>query len=153
MPAPITIYTDGACRGNPGKGGLGIILQSGKHYKEVSQGFLRTTNNRMELLAVIIGLEMLRQQPSRVAIYTDSSYVVHAVEKNWVFRWEREGFKKKKNMDLWQRFLKIYRKHEVKLHWVKGHANNAYNNRCDQMATLAADQGPWEIDAGFIEEA
>ncbi len=151
MPEPITIYTDGACRGNPGKGGLGIVLMSGKHYKEISQGFLRTTNNRMELLAVIRGLEMLRQKPSRVAVFTDSKYVSQAVELRWVFGWEQKGFEKRKNADLWKRFLRIYRMHQVKMIWVKGHADNPYNNRCDELATQAADHGPWAHDSGFEE--
>lgn len=151
MPVPITIYTDGACRGNPGKGGLGIILMTEKHYKEVSRGYLRTTNNRMELLAVILGLEMLRQVPSQVQVYTDSKYVAEAVEKGWLLRWERTGFKKRLNVDLWQRFLKIYRQHQVSFIWVKGHADNRFNNRCDVLATQAADHGPWETDEGFAD--
>ena len=125
----ITIYTDGAARGNPGPGGYGIVLMSGQHRKELSQGYKLTTNNRMELLAVIVALEALKVPDSEVTIYTDSKYVADAVEKGWVFDWEKKQFKKKKNPDLWIRFLKAYRKHQVKFHWVKGHANIPENER------------------------
>jgi ribonuclease HI len=134
----ITIYTDGAARGNPGPGGYGVVLLAGKHRKELSEGFRLTTNNRMELLAVIVGLEALKKKGSEVTIYSDSSYVVDAVEKKWLFDWEKKNFKKKKNPDLWKRFLKIYRIHRVKLKWVKGHANIPENERCDQLAVEAA---------------
>ena len=119
----ITIYTDGAARGNPGPGGYGVVLIAGKHRKELSAGYRNTTNNRMELLAVIVALETLKKKESEVTIYTDSRYVSDAVEKGWVFDWERKAFKKKKNPDLWKRFLKIYRLQKVRFIWVKGHAN------------------------------
>ncbi len=142
----IVIYTDGAARGNPGPGGYGIVMKAGQHRKELSEGFRKTTNNRMELLAVIIALEALKNQNSEVEIYTDSKYVSDAVEKGWVFGWEKVQFKKKKNPDLWIRFLKIYRKHKVKFHWVKGHANIPENERCDQLAVEASKKSVLLID-------
>lgn len=145
----ITIYTDGASRGNPGKGGYGIVLMAGKHYKEASEGFRNTTNNRMELLSVIVGLEMLKKPDMNVTIYSDSKYVVDAVEKGWVFGWQKKGFKGKKNPDLWQRFLKIYPKHKVKFIWVKGHDGNKYNEICDQLAVNAALGDNLLIDKGY----
>lgn len=148
----ITIYTDGAAKGNPGNGGYGIVLLSGKHKKEVAQGYRLTTNNRMELLSVIVGLELLKYQPSDVTVYSDSRYVVDAVEKKWLFNWEKIGFKNKKNIDLWQRFLKIYRKHNVRFVWVKGHAGNPLNERCDQLAVKAATAEELLIDEGFEKE-
>src|SRR5689334_10760347 len=134
----ITIYTDGASRGNPGPGGFGIVLISGQHRKEISQGYRLTTNNRMELLSVIVALEALKKDGQNVTIYTDSQYVAHAVEKGWLFGWEKKAFNKKKNRDLWERFLKIYRKHKVKFIWIRGHASNRENNRCDELAVEAA---------------
>lgn len=145
----IEIYTDGASRGNPGPGGYGTILKSGKHYKEVAEGFRKTTNNRMELLSVIVGLEMLRRPNQDVTVYSDSKYVVDAVEKKWVFGWAQKGFKKKKNPDLWQRFLKIYPKHNVKFVWVKGHAGHPMNERCDELAVQAALGQGLKIDEGY----
>lgn len=136
--ARVVIYSDGAASGNPGPGGYGTILMSGKHRKELSGGYACTTNNRMELMAVIVGLEALKQEASDVTIYSDSSYVVDAVEKMWVFDWEEKRFRNRKNADLWQRFLKSYRKHNVKFIWVKGHAGNPFNERCDQLAVAAA---------------
>ena len=150
MPA-ITIYTDGAARGNPGPGGYGIVLISGKHRKEISEGFAHTTNNRMELLAVIVALESLKIIPSDVTIYTDSKYVVDAVEKSWVFTWEKNRFKKKKNPDLWMRFLKIYRQHNVKFVWVKGHANIPGNERCDQLAVEASMEANLQEDEWYVK--
>ncbi len=138
MAAPITIYTDGSSLGNPGPGGYGIVLLSGPYRKEVSEGYRLTTNNRMELMAVCVGLEMLKFDRSEVTIYSDSKYVVDAVEKRWVFGWEKKGFEGKKNPDLWMRFLKIYRRHKVSFVWVKGHASNVENNRCDELAVAAA---------------
>ena len=146
MSANIIIYTDGAARGNPGPGGYGIVLKSGVHRKEISEGFRKTTNNRMELLAVIVALEALKIENSKVEIYTDSKYVADAVEKGWVFEWEKIRFKKKKNPDLWMRFLKIYRKHQVKFHWVKGHANIPENERCDRLAVEASHKPNLVID-------
>jgi ribonuclease HI len=122
---------------------------SGKHRKEISEGFQRTTNNRMELLAVIKALEMIKVVPSEVEIYSDSKYVVDAVEKGWLFGWEKKGFAKKKNPDLWQRFLKIYRKHNVKFYWVKGHAGHPLNERCDELAVQAAEGSNLQVDEGF----
>jgi ribonuclease HI len=137
----LTIYTDGASRGNPGRGGYGAILQWGGKEKELSEGYKLTTNNRMELLAVIKALEALTREGLEIQIFTDSEYVVNSIEKGWVFGWEKKNFAGKKNVDLWQRFLKLYRKHHIKMNWVKGHASNAMNNRCDVLATRAADSG------------
>ena len=142
----VTIYTDGAAKGNPGKGGYGVVLLSGKHRKEISQGFKLTTNNRMELLAVIIGLESLKKNNETVVVYSDSKYVVDAVEKKWVFSWEKTNFNKKKNPDLWIRFLKIYRQHNIAFKWVKGHSNNVENNRCDLLAVEASEEVNLETD-------
>ena len=142
----IEIYTDGAAKGNPGNGGYGVVLLSGKHRKEISQGFKLTTNNRMELLAVIIGLESLKKEGETVIIYSDSKYVVDAVEKKWVFGWEKKNFNKKKNPDLWIRFLKIYRQHNVTFKWVNGHSNNLENDRCDLLAVEASEGSMLEKD-------
>jgi len=151
MPSEITIYTDGASSGNPGPGGFGVVLISGKHRLEKSAGFKLTTNNRMELMAVIEGLEALKIGGSKVVVYTDSKYVADSVEKGWVFQWESKGFKKKKNPDLWIRFLKIYRKHNVRFVWIKGHANNTENERCDQLA-VAASKGKLLEDTGYCPD-
>ena len=145
----ITLYTDGAAKGNPGPGGYGVVLMAGKHYKEISEGFVKTTNNRMELLAVIIGLEALKNKGMNVRGFSDSKYVVDAVEKKWLLGWEKKGFKGKKNPDLWKRFLVIYRKHQVSFTWVKGHAGNLYNEKCDQLAVLAAESNELKIDKGY----
>jgi ribonuclease HI len=145
----ITMYTDGAAKGNPGNGGYGIVLQAGKHYKEISEGFRMTTNNRMELLAVIVGLETIKKSPQQIAVYSDSKYVVDAVEKGWLFQWEKKAFKGKKNPDLWKRFLKIYRQHQVVFHWVKGHAGHPQNEKCDELAVIAAEQTDLLIDNGY----
>lgn len=145
----IQLYTDGAAKGNPGKGGYGLVLISGKYRKEYSEGFQNTTNNRMELLSVIVGLEMLKYQPSDVEVYSDSKYVVDAIEKGWLFNWEKKGFVKKKNIDLWRRFLLIYRKHHVKFHWIKGHAGHELNERCDRLAVKAAEGNELKIDQGY----
>ena len=144
----VIIYTDGAAKGNPGKGGYGTILISGNHEKRLSQGYILTTNNRMELMAVIIGLEALNQK-CNVTIYSDSKYVVDSVEKGWIFGWEKKGFKSKKNPDLWKRFLKTYRNHNVKFQWVKGHAGNKYNEICDQLAVEAAESPNLLQDEGY----
>lgn len=145
----IIIYTDGSAKGNPGKGGFGVILIAGKHYKEISQGFRHTTNNRMELLAVIVGLEQLKNNDSQVLVYSDSKYVVDSVEKKWVFQWEKKHFKGKKNIDLWKRFLTIYNKHKVTLNWVKGHAGHPENERCDYLAVEASEQPQLLVDEGY----
>ena len=145
----IIIYTDGAAKGNPGNGGYGIVMMSGGHRKELSQGFKLTTNNRMELLAVIIALEEIKKENSEIILYSDSKYVVDAVVKNWVFGWEKKNFNKKKNPDLWIRFLKIYRKHKVSFVWIKGHANNKVNERCDILAVEAAESSNLQIDTWY----
>jgi len=149
-PGEIVIYTDGAARGNPGPGGLGVVMKFGKHRKEISKGYSLTTNNRMELLAVIMGLEALKRSDLKVSIYTDSRYVADAVNKGWVFSWEAKRFKKKKNVDLWLRFLEVYRKHSVKFIWVKGHANIPENERCDQLAVEASFATDLEVDSGYV---
>ena len=148
----ITIYTDGAARGNPGKGGYGIVMLSGEHRKELSQGFLHTTNNRMELLAVIVALETLKIEGCDVTVYTVSKYVADSVTKGWVFNWVKKGFKGKKNPDLWKRFLEIYKKHIVKFVWVKGHANNPLNERCDELAVEASFEPNLPEDTGYNPE-
>jgi ribonuclease HI len=152
MPGEIVIYTDGASSGNPGPGGYGAVLISGRHRLEKSEGFRLTTNNRMELLAVISGLEALKIPGSRVVVYTDSKYVADAVEKGWLFQWESKAFKKKKNSDLWIRFLKIYRKHHVKFVWIKGHSNNTENEACDRLAVNAYLNGDLSEDIGYNPE-
>lgn len=146
----ITIYTDGAARGNPGPGGYGVVLLSGKLRKELSGGFELTTNNRMELLAVIVGLEALKIENSTVTIYSDSKYVVDAVEKGWLRNWVKTRFKGKKNEDLWLRFLKVYPNHRVRFVWVKGHANIPENERCDQLAVEASFQPQLQKDFGYL---
>lgn len=152
MVSEITIYTDGASSGNPGPGGYGVVLISGRHRLEKSEGFRLTTNNRMELMAVITGLEALKIVGSKVVIYTDSKYVADAVEKGWVFQWESKAFKKKKNPDLWMRFLKIYREHKVRFVWIKGHANNPENERCDRLAVEASQKSNLNEDTGYNSE-
>ena len=142
----ITMYTDGACSGNPGPGGYGIVLISGGFRKEISLGFRKTTNNRMELLAVIIGLESLKNPNSVVTIYSDSSYVVNAINKKWLFAWEKNNYKKRLNPDLWRRFLDVYRRHRVTLVWVRGHDGNIENERCDVLAVEASQEKNLEID-------
>jgi ribonuclease HI len=145
----ITVYTDGAAKGNPGRGGYGVVMMSGSHKKELSEGFRNTTNNRMELMSVIIALETIKKENAQVEIFSDSKYVVDSVEKGWVFGWQKKGFKGKKNIDLWQRFLKIYPKHQVKFNWVKGHAGNHYNERCDELAVQAAESSNLLVDDGY----
>ncbi|MGC9331827.1 MAG: ribonuclease HI [Bacteroidales bacterium] len=148
----VTIYTDGAARGNPGPGGYGVVLISGNRRKELSAGYRKTTNNRMELLAVIKALEALKIEGSKVDVYTDSKYVCEAVEEGWVFTWEQKEFKKKKNRDLWLRFLVVYRKHDVKFHWVRGHSDIKENNRCDKIATNASKAKNLLIDEQYEDE-
>lgn len=150
--AYVEIYSDGAASGNPGPGGYGTILQCGVHRKELSGGYAYTTNNRMELLAVIVGLEALKQEGCEVTVYSDSAYVVNAVEKKWLFDWEKKRFRNKKNADLWQRFLKNFHKHKVKFIWVKGHAGNLFNERCDQLAVAAAAVPGLPEDAFYISQ-
>jgi ribonuclease HI len=152
MQGEITIYTDGAASGNPGPGGYGVVLIYGKHRLEKSEGYRLTTNNRMELMAVISGLESLKIPESRVVVYTDSKYVADSVEKGWVFQWESKGFKKKKNADLWIKFLSIYRKHKVRFIWIKGHSNNTENEICDRLAVNAYLNGILNEDTGYKPE-
>ena len=149
--AEIYIYTDGSALGNPGPGGYGIIIEwVGKGYiKEFSRGFRYTTNNRMELLAVIEALEKLKQKSLNVKIFSDSKYVIEAVEKKWVFGWKKKDFKGKKNPDLWKRFLSIYRLHNVEFQWIKGHNNHPQNERCDYLAVEAAKNMSIEIDSYY----
>ncbi|MEN9522194.1 MAG: Ribonuclease [Bacteroidota bacterium] len=137
----IQIFTDGSSRGNPGKGGYGAILISGKHRKEISQGYRKTTNNRMELLAVIVALEAIKIKNADVTITSDSKYVVDSIEKKWIYGWIKKNFKDVKNPDLWKRFLEVYSTHNVKFKWIKGHNNHPENERCDFLATQAADGG------------
>ena len=140
MASQITIYTDGASRGNPGPGGYGIVMIYGNKTKELSAGYRHTTNNRMELLAVIVALENLKTNKIPVTIYTDSQYVVNSIEKKWVDGWIKNDFKGgKKNKDLWTRYYTLAKPFTIKMVWVKGHADNIYNNRCDILATQAAD--------------
>ncbi len=145
----VTIYTDGAAKGNPGRGGYGVVMMAGEHRKEISEGFRMTTNNRMELMSVIVALEALTKANCEVAIYSDSKYVVDSVEKKWVFGWQKKGFSGKKNVDLWKRFLLIFPKHKVKFHWVKGHAGNLMNERCDELAVAAAEGRHLKTDVGY----
>lgn len=145
----IKLYTDGAAKGNPGNGGYGTVLLFGKHRKELSEGFRMTTNNRMELLAVIAGLEALNTNEHPVTIYSDSKYVVDAINKGWLNGWVKKGFKGKKNIDLWKRFLPLQKRFKLKFVWVKGHAGNIENERCDQLAVKAAEGSNLLIDEGF----
>lgn len=149
----ITIYTDGASSGNPGPGGYGTILLYKNHKKELSQGYRQTTNNRMELLAVIKGLEALKGTGHQVTVYSDSKYVVDSVEKAWIWNWQTKGFKGKKNVDLWKLFIPLYQKHQVKFKWVKGHHGNPLNERCDELAVNASQSPELLIDHGFESKA
>ncbi|GAB1462591.1 ribonuclease HI [Pedobacter sp.] len=149
----IEIYTDGAASGNPGPGGYGAILRSGKHYKELSGGFRLTTNNRMELLAVIVALKALKAPKQQVIIFSDSKYVVDSVEKGWVFGWVQKGFKDKKNKDLWLQYLQLHKIHQIKFKWIKGHNDHPENERCDRLAVAASqDKANWQIDTAFEAE-
>ena len=145
----VVVYTDGGASGNPGPGGYGALLMSGEHRKEMSGAFSRTTNNRMELLAVIVALEALKKPGFEVDIYSDSKYVVDAVEKRWVFSCEKKNYKDKKNPDLWKRFLIAFRLHRVKFHWVKGHAGNPNNELVDRLAVQAYQTGHLEVDKAY----
>ncbi len=145
----IVIYTDGSSKGNPGPGGYGTVLKYNEHRKELSQGYRKTTNNRMELMAVIVGLESIKVEQAKVKVYSDSKYVIDSVEKGWLWNWMKKDFKGKKNKDLWLRFAEIYKKHHVSFQWVKGHAGNEENERCDQMAVEAAESNDHLIDEGF----
>ena len=154
MTHQVHIYTDGAAKGNPGNGGYGIVMELvGSNYKkEFYEGFRYTTNNRMELLAVIVGLEKITKPNMKVLVISDSKYVVDAVEKKWVFGWEKKGFKDKKNPDLWMRFLKIYRQHQVDFKWIKGHNSHPQNERCDELAVMASGLPNLSVDAFYEKE-
>ncbi|GAB2624667.1 ribonuclease HI [Belliella aquatica] len=145
----ITIYTDGAAKGNPGPGGFGTVLLFNQHRKELSEGFRLTTNNRMELLAVIRGLEELKVQGIPVTIYSDSKYVVDSVEKGWIWSWQKKSFKDKKNVDLWKKYIPLHMKYKPKFIWVKGHAGNPLNERCDQLAVAAAEGKNLKADEAY----
>ncbi|HPH87819.1 MAG TPA: ribonuclease HI, partial [Chitinophagales bacterium] len=150
----VEIYTDGAARGNPGPGGYGVVLLANGHRKELAKGFRLTTNNRMELMAVIAGLEALKKQDLNITIYSDSKYVVESVEKGWVFQWNmKPDFAKKKNRDLWKKFLKLYEYQQISFVWVKGHSTTKENNRCDELATAAADSFELDIDEFYEKES
>ena len=152
MRTKITIYTDGASRGNPGPGGYGVVLQSGPYYKELSAGYRLTTNNRMELLAVITALEAVKADNAEITIYSDSKYVIDSITKGWLFGWLRKGFKDKKNRDLWMRYLPLHKKYDPAYVWVKGHASVPMNERCDFLATSAADGHNLISDEGYERE-
>ncbi|MEY3679322.1 MAG: ribonuclease [Bacteroidota bacterium] len=145
----IELFTDGASSGNPGPGGFGVILRSGKYYKELSAGFRKTTNNRMELLAVIVGLEAIKKPQQHITIYSDSKYVIDAIEKKWVFGWQQKGFADKKNKDLWLRLLPLLKIHHLTFVWVKGHNGHPENERCDELAVAASKQKDLQIDQFF----
>jgi len=147
----IIIYTDGSALGNPGPGGYGVVMMFNGHRKEFSEGFRKTTNNRMELLAVIIALKNLKSNKYKIIIHSDSSYVVSAIEKGWVFNWQKKGFKKKKNVDLWKKFLELYQDFDVEFKWVKAHIGIPENEKCDWLAKRAAEK-PTSIDQVFEEE-
>ena len=148
----IYLFTDGAASGNPGPGGFGVVLRCGSYEKELSGGFALTTNNRMELLAVITGLEAIRWDNAHVEVYSDSSYVVNAVTQGWLENWKRTGFAKKKNADLWLRYDAVARRHRIAFHWIKGHAGHPENERCDQMAVAAYQGENLQEDTGYLAE-
>lgn len=150
----VIIYTDGSSRGNPGPGGYGLILEwAGRRiFKEFSEGYRKTTNNRMELLAVIVGLEKLKNTGTKVLVVSDSKYVIDSVVKGWVFNWEKKNYAGKKNPDLWMRFLRVYRRHQVSFKWVKGHNNHPMNERCDQLAVAAAQKLRLLVDEYYEKE-
>jgi ribonuclease HI len=145
----IEIFTDGAAQGNPGPGGYGVVLRYNNHEKELSQGFRLTTNNRMELLAVIVGLESIRKVGMPIKVITDSQYVANAVTKGWLWDWEKKNFKGKANVDLWKRYIPLHQRLNPKFVWIKGHAGHADNERCDQLAVDAAKRTSLHIDEGY----
>ena len=148
----VEIFTDGSSRGNPGPGGYGIVMIYGKKRKELSQGFKLTTNNRMELMAIIVALEFLKSNKFKVHIFSDSKYVIDSITKGWLYKWNRNNFKGKKNKDLWLKYLKVSGEYEIRYTWVKGHAGHFENERCDTLAVEAAEIGPWEVDNGYEKE-
>lgn len=145
----IEIFTDGAAKGNPGNGGYGVVMRLGTFVKEFSQGFRLTTNNRMELLAVIIGLESLKTSEYKIKVYSDSKYVIDSINLKWVFSWEKKNFKGKKNEDLWRRFLKIYSLYNIEFFWVKGHNGHPENERCDFLAVKASEAPDLLVDEWY----
>jgi len=145
----VEIFTDGAAKGNPGRGGYGVLMRFNGKIKEISEGYRMTTNNRMELLAVIVALESMKTNQFPVHIYSDSKYVIDSISKGWVFNWQKTGFKGKKNQDLWMRYLQVHPKFNLVLHWVKGHAGHIENERCDVLAVTAAEGKTLQIDEVF----
>ena len=146
----VTIYTDGSSRGNPGPGGYGAVLMSNGKTKELSAGYRKTTNNRMELMGVIAALEALKKPALNITVYTDSQYIVKAIKEGWLNKWLATNFAGgKKNRDLWVKFYNLYQQHRINFVWVKGHADNVYNNRCDKLATTAADGRNLLVDEGY----
>ncbi|AZI21904.1 ribonuclease HI [Chryseobacterium taklimakanense] len=151
----IEIYTDGACSGNPGRGGYGILMRipQENYQKTFSQGFQKTTNNRMELLAVIVALEKLKTNDNEVHIFTDSKYVADAINQNWIYGWIKKGFKNVKNSDLWQRLIPLLEKHRPKFHWIRGHAGHPENEICDKLAVAACSLPVLQVDQGFENQS
>jgi len=150
MSKSIEIYTDGASSGNPGPGGFGAILRYGKHEKEISMGFRLTTNNRMELMAVVEALKCIKEENTNVDIYSDSSYVVNTVEKGWLYNWlKKPNFNNKANRDLWMAFIEVSKKHSIKFHWIRGHAGHPMNERCDRLAVEAGKGAKLKVDEGY----
>lgn len=145
----IKIYTDGAAQGNPGPGGYGVVLKFNDHYKELAEGFRLTTNNRMELLAVIKGLESIKKDGLPITIFSDSQYVVRAIEEGWLWNWQKKNFKDKANQDLWLRYIPLHHKYKPKFVWIKGHAGHIENERCDRLAVMAASSGKLLIDEPY----
>ena len=145
----IELYTDGAAKGNPGRGGYGVVLKFGSHIKEFSAGFRLTTNNRMELLALIVGLESIKDSSIPVKVFSDSKYVIDSISKGWIFGWRSKGFKGKKNADLWMRYMDLHPRFQLTFTWVKGHAGHFYNERCDQLAVAAAEQKNLPADENY----
>ncbi len=148
----ITIYTDGSSRGNPGKGGYAALLRYGRHYKEINGAYEYTTNNRMELIAVIKALEEVKKKDLSIKIHTDSHYIVSAYNQGWLDKWIKNGFKKIKNEDLWRKFWTLSKKFILEIVWVKGHSGDPQNERCDYLAVYAAENGPWLIDSGYCKD-
>lgn len=145
----IIVYTDGSAKGNPGPGGFGVVMKFGAKRREISAGFRHTTNNRMELLATIVAMESVKRPELKIKVFTDSKYVCDSIQKGWVYSWQKKGWKDKKNVDLWKRFLKIYSKLDVEFEWVKGHAGIEENERCDKLAVKAAEGKKLLIDAAY----
>jgi len=148
----VKIYTDGSAKGNPGNGGYGIVMKWNGKVKEMSQGYRLTTNNRMELLAVIIALETLRSNKFKVKVFSDSKYVIDSITKGWVFNWKKQNFKEKKNSDLWKRYLLLHGKFDIEYFWVKGHAGHLENERCDVLAVAAAKRKSLHQIDEFFEQ-